>query len=373
MEILFDPSPRPTCGVLPRFTQIARLMMGMAGILMALLISSTGELRAQTPQGRYNVKLAWKASTGEDVTGYRIHYGTTKGTYTSSIAVGNVTSGTVSGLAEGVTYHFVVSAFNAAGLESGFSNELSLQPGLHGSQVATAADGQKFLFIQGLIGRQYDIEASADLKTWTRIATVTIPEGGSMKFTDPDAASHPMRFYRTHPARSDPSNEVGPKPELRIAQNAIIAGWQKLLFLRGQTGSRYDIEASVDLRTWSLIATVTMPEGGSMKFADPDAASHPMRFYRARPNQIDPSNEASPMPKLDILLSGIAAGWERFLVLRGQTGSQYDIEASVDLRTWILIATVTMPEGGSMKFTDPDAAAYPMRFYRTRQRITPPG
>lgn len=169
----------------------------MAGILMAVLLINSGEVRGQIPQNSHQVKMAWNASTSKDVTGYRIHYGIARGTYIASILLGNVTSVTIPGLAEGVTYHFAVSAINAAGLESGFSNEVSFTPGLHTSEIGTAANGETFLSLRGLIGTQYDIEASVDLNTWALIATITIPEGGSLKFSDPDARNHPKRFYRT--------------------------------------------------------------------------------------------------------------------------------------------------------------------------------
>jgi hypothetical protein len=172
-------------------------MQGMAGILMAWLFQGTGEVRAQTAQASYEVKLAWNASTSPDVTGYRIHYGPASGTYLFTIVLGNVTSTTVSGLAERTTYHFAVSAINAAGLESDYSNEVNHKPGHHMSDFGITENGESVLFLRGLIGSQYDIEASEDLKAWILIDTVTMPAGGSMKFSDPDKASHPRRFYRT--------------------------------------------------------------------------------------------------------------------------------------------------------------------------------
>jgi hypothetical protein len=218
MKNPFHATTGPRSGVLPRFTRINRLIKGMAGILMALLFQSTAQVHAQTSQGSYKVKLAWNASISKDVTGYRIHYGTTSGTYTTSIVLGNVTSSTVSGLAEGVTYHFAVSAFNAAGLESGVSNEVNFMPGQLALKISTTATtatdttdaidttgttdtidttGTTLLTVRGLIGRQYDIEASVDLNTWILIDTVTLPDGGMLKFSDPDSASYPQRFYRT--------------------------------------------------------------------------------------------------------------------------------------------------------------------------------
>lgn len=184
------------CEVLPRYTGITRLMNGMAGILMALLIQGVGEVRGQTTPGSYEVKLSWNASVSTDVTAYRIHYGTTSGTYTASLVVGNVTSGTISGLAEGATYHIAVSALNAAGLESDFSNEVIFKPGLLTSRIRTTSSGENLLVVRGLVGRQYDIEASEDLNIWNLIDTVTMPDGGSLEFTDPDARRYPRRFYR---------------------------------------------------------------------------------------------------------------------------------------------------------------------------------
>ncbi|MFZ5573116.1 MAG: Ig-like domain-containing protein [Thermodesulfobacteriota bacterium] len=68
--------------------------------------------------------LSWGACTGE-VTGYRVYYGTTSGSYASNREVGNVTQYALSNLSltEGSTYYFVVRAYNAAG-EGPNSNEV---------------------------------------------------------------------------------------------------------------------------------------------------------------------------------------------------------------------------------------------------------
>lgn len=188
-----------TWGVLPQFTPIAQLIKVVVGILTALLLQITGEVRGQTSLGSYNVKLAWDSSTSPDVTGYRIHYGPAGGNYTSSIEFGNVTSGTVTGLADGVTYRFAVSALNAAGSASGYSNEVSYLPGRHTTKIGISAAGKPILSLRGLIGRQYDIEATEDFKTWKIINTVSIPTGGLLEYSDPNTGSYPTRFYRTRP------------------------------------------------------------------------------------------------------------------------------------------------------------------------------
>ena len=71
------------------------------------------------------VALTWKPSPNPNVAGYQIYYGPASRTYTNSSVFGNVTSGTISGLLEGATYFFSATTKNAAGIESGFSNEAS--------------------------------------------------------------------------------------------------------------------------------------------------------------------------------------------------------------------------------------------------------
>jgi hypothetical protein len=68
--------------------------------------------------------LAWDSNTESDLAGYRIHYGTVSGRYTTSIDVHNVTSYTLTGLTEGQTYYLAASAYDTSGNSSGFSNEV---------------------------------------------------------------------------------------------------------------------------------------------------------------------------------------------------------------------------------------------------------
>lgn len=60
-----------------------------------------------------------------DLAGYKIHYGTTSGSYTQSLSVGNVTTYMLTNLTDGLTYYFVTTAVNTSGGESGFSNQVS--------------------------------------------------------------------------------------------------------------------------------------------------------------------------------------------------------------------------------------------------------
>jgi hypothetical protein len=48
----------------------------------------------------------------------------------------------------------------------------------------------------GQAGHTYDVEATQNLKTWTKIGTVTIGADGSFQYTDPTLATYAARFYR---------------------------------------------------------------------------------------------------------------------------------------------------------------------------------
>jgi hypothetical protein len=70
------------------------------------------------------VTLAWDPNTDPDLAGYRIHYGLLSDQYSSSVDVGNQTSYTVVSLEGGKTYYFAATAYDQAGYESDFSNEV---------------------------------------------------------------------------------------------------------------------------------------------------------------------------------------------------------------------------------------------------------
>jgi fibronectin type 3 domain-containing protein len=71
-----------------------------------------------------DVSLAWDASVTATVTGYKVYFGNESRTYQRPIIIGNQTMYTVTGLQDG-TWYFAVTAFDAYGNESGFSNEVS--------------------------------------------------------------------------------------------------------------------------------------------------------------------------------------------------------------------------------------------------------
>jgi len=84
------------------------------------------------------VTLAWDTAAGS-VAGYQMHYGTTSGNYDYSVDVGNSTSCTISGLQEGDTYYFAVTAYNGSD-ESDYSDEINYRvPSDNSAQQSAAA------------------------------------------------------------------------------------------------------------------------------------------------------------------------------------------------------------------------------------------
>ena len=70
-----------------------------------------------------DLNLAWKASTGSNVDGYKMYYGTSSRNYPYSVNVGKHTSCGISGLQEGQKYYFAATAYNASDVESDYSGE----------------------------------------------------------------------------------------------------------------------------------------------------------------------------------------------------------------------------------------------------------
>ncbi|TKB94781.1 MAG: fibronectin type III domain-containing protein [Nitrospira sp.] len=74
-----------------------------------------------------SVTLTWNVNTEKDLAGYKVYRATSSGAYGAPIAAipGNTATYTATGLQFGTTYFFVVTAYDIAGNESAYSNEVS--------------------------------------------------------------------------------------------------------------------------------------------------------------------------------------------------------------------------------------------------------
>ena len=108
-------------------------------MLVMILAGCTGGGQSASPAG---TTLMWDAPlTNTDGSpaanlGYKVYYGSVSGAYTASIDVGSATSCPVTTLSSKVPlpglYYVAVTAYDTAGNESVYSNEISLN--LSGSQ-----------------------------------------------------------------------------------------------------------------------------------------------------------------------------------------------------------------------------------------------
>jgi hypothetical protein len=75
--------------------------------------------------GTVSCTLEWNPNSEPELAGYRLYYGTASGYYEFSIDAGNRTTCTVTGLDPDLTYYFAATAYDAEGVESEYSNEVS--------------------------------------------------------------------------------------------------------------------------------------------------------------------------------------------------------------------------------------------------------
>jgi hypothetical protein len=136
-------SVSPTAGTNGGSTTVAVNLSGLAAgtYTTAIIVAAAGA--TNTPQvipvtltvasptsaspTTSSATLTWNANTETDLAGYKVYRGTSPGTYGAPIATlqGNVTNYVATGLQLGMTYYFAVTAYDTAGNESVYSNEVS--------------------------------------------------------------------------------------------------------------------------------------------------------------------------------------------------------------------------------------------------------
>jgi len=149
------------------------------------------------------LSLAWDPSTDTSVVGYRLYEGIASESYTNVLDVGSNLLVSVSGLVAGETYYFAVTAYDATGLESTFSGEISYTVPLLSTptplpplSILQNGSNQAVLSGTGQPGDVYDICATLDFSTWLVIGSVTVDANGLFQFTDEPSLAVPFRFYR---------------------------------------------------------------------------------------------------------------------------------------------------------------------------------
>ncbi|MBJ6751615.1 malectin [Geomonas anaerohicana] len=163
-------STRKSLAVLTRMAFIA---------VMVFTAMATTTLTA-TPAAAAQANIAWSAPTDSTgVTGYKVHIGGSSGSYSQHIDVGSTTSYSSSSLSDGSTYYFAVTAYNAAGAESAYSNEISRSfPALPTTYTITATAGAG-----GTVTALSNTKVSTATSGSSTITSVTVTSGASQSFS----------------------------------------------------------------------------------------------------------------------------------------------------------------------------------------------
>ncbi len=90
--------------------------------------------------------------------------------------------------------------------------------------------------------------------------------------------------YDASGSESDYSNEASSTvpPAVPDLQFHRTSAGQFILTVNGPTGQTNQILATQNLKTWTVIGTVTLGIGGSLNFTDQNTAAFPQRFYRTQ-------------------------------------------------------------------------------------------
>jgi hypothetical protein len=194
------------------------LLFAIGALLFALCVMPLPAANAA------QVTLAWDKNPESDIAGYKIHYGSASGSYDYSVDVGNYTSCTISGLAEGTTYYFTATAYNTANIESGYSSELAYTiPNPPSPPPAVDTDGDGILDddefdVYGTDPDKADTDGDGindgeELEYWGNSWKLDYDGDGALNLLDPDSDNDTLSDGEEVSGGYDPSNP-GSKPPI---------------------------------------------------------------------------------------------------------------------------------------------------------------
>lgn len=276
-----------------------------------------------------SAKLIWNPSPDTNVIGYEIYYGSASRTYTSTLVLGNVTNTIVFGLVAGNTYYFAATCYDAAGNESGFSDEASYAVPLTVTNTVPPNQPPTLNPIASLILNE---NAGVQTVALTGITSGATNQNQPLTIT---AVSSNTRLVKPSINYTNPNTTaiLTFKPAHNTYGVATIAVTAK------------NNNQSNNFVTRTFTVTVL---SRSQALA---ASTSPGSVATSSVPTLTP--ESSVMGQFSFVASGIA-------------GNTLVVEASTDLMNWIPVQTNTMQTNlTSFIFMDTNAVAFPQRFYRS--------
>jgi len=152
--------------------------------------------------GNAQITLSWPAAIG--ATGYILQRGTSSGNDTNIIASGLTSTNYLdTGLTNGTTYYYVVSAMGSAA-NSGNSVEAHATPALPAppviTQLSLTGSSINLSGTNGVVNGSYYLLGTTNLanpvNTWTRLRTNQFDGNGNFNFTNPVDPNAPQSFYQ---------------------------------------------------------------------------------------------------------------------------------------------------------------------------------
>ncbi len=237
-----------------------------------------------------SVALAWNTVTEPNVIGYRLYYGTSSGSYTEEIDVGDNTSASVTNLTANTTYYFVVTAYDSFGIESAPSNEASFDvpgttvsiTGLTSGTVFNATAPITFGATAAKPGGT--IAKVVYYQNSTQIGEST-GSTGSMTLTNTTAGTYVLTAvaYDSTGATTTSTKVTVTVVPFGVTKTQWLADGSFQLTITGASGHTNNVYVSTDLQNWTLLRT-KVNTTGTLLIADPTATSADRRFYQVSAN-----------------------------------------------------------------------------------------
>ena len=195
IHVASNTSSITTSGATFRFIPAARKNRRAIRFAAALTLGFAlcGQLRASQ-----SASMAWNPVTNTMVTGYAFYLGDTNGVYSSRFDLGTNTAVTLTGLKEGQTKYFAVTAYNSAGIESPASPAASyIVPGLVRLVPPSKPGYPMIVTFPVAVGHSYEIQASTNFVNWSNLGSTAVSTSNTwFTYQDAQYASYPKRFYR---------------------------------------------------------------------------------------------------------------------------------------------------------------------------------
>lgn len=269
----------------PNFTAYSGLNDNMSSCRITAPSSPPAPTALTGIAGNTTARLSWHTSAG--ATAYNLKRGTTSGGPYTVIAETEGTNFFDTGLLDGTTYYYVVSA-TVAGTESPNSIEVSVTP----STPPLAPTGLSAAAGDSIVALSWNPSATATGYNLQRSTNSGGPYSlvagtSGTNYTDSGLMDGLTYYYvvvATNSIGSSPiSGEVSATPFSTAITLAVdtAPGGQFSFQFTGVDGHTYVVQMSTDLMNWTPVYT-NQQSGGVFIFTDTNA-SDPVRFYRVKP------------------------------------------------------------------------------------------